>query len=313
MASEVPPVELYREVAFPRRSIYERIIDGEDVNIVQEFVESDAGWELHSVTNEGVTNYIRDLAKSGVLIDAASVRDYARSTLTEFPNPMPPAPPIFDVMFIEFVGYNEATIVESVHDEDGWHAYLTMISSLGHRDSGERPLIIEDACDFRLNEDGSVESFYLGCDLRGELENDPFERDRIPPAFRLKMIERANEFLLAMAFASCRNVRLVDRPDTRTRQQRRDDERKGRDLVTFKVLEIGGVTDVYDGPAAKNANPSKRSLHICRGHFSEYTKDKPLFGKYSGRFWIPAHTRGTMDKGRVIKDYRILPPVEANA
>ena len=45
--------------------------------------------------------------------------------------------------------------------------------------------------------------------------------------------------------------------------------------------------------------------HMCRGHFRTYTKESPLFGKYTGRFWIPQHVRGSGNQGTVIKDYEL--------
>lgn len=49
----------------------------------------------------------------------------------------------------------------------------------------------------------------------------------------------------------------------------------------------------------------KHRMHLCRGHFSTYTEDKPLFGKYVGRYWIPSHVRGSAELGVIDKDYRV--------
>lgn len=46
-------------------------------------------------------------------------------------------------------------------------------------------------------------------------------------------------------------------------------------------------------------------LHLCRGHLRTYTQERPLFGKLSGTFFIPAHVRGSIDNGAVVKDYRL--------
>lgn len=47
---------------------------------------------------------------------------------------------------------------------------------------------------------------------------------------------------------------------------------------------------------------------------STYSEDKPLFGRSGahGNFWIPAHVRGTTERGVVVKDYAVQPPVEEN-
>lgn len=47
---------------------------------------------------------------------------------------------------------------------------------------------------------------------------------------------------------------------------------------------------------------------FCRGHFSTYTEDRPLFGKVSGTFWVPSHVRGSAKQGVVVSDYNVKAP-----
>lgn len=53
-------------------------------------------------------------------------------------------------------------------------------------------------------------------------------------------------------------------------------------------------------------NGLKKALHICRGHFANYSPEHPLFGKYVGQFWKPSHVRGSIGSGAVVKDYKIV-------
>ena len=46
-------------------------------------------------------------------------------------------------------------------------------------------------------------------------------------------------------------------------------------------------------------------IHLARGHFKTYTKENPLFGKITGRFWWQPHVRGRNHEGVVMKDYKI--------
>ena len=46
-------------------------------------------------------------------------------------------------------------------------------------------------------------------------------------------------------------------------------------------------------------------IHLARGHFKTYTKEHPLFGKITGRFWWQPHVRGRNYEGIVMKDYEI--------
>jgi hypothetical protein len=49
----------------------------------------------------------------------------------------------------------------------------------------------------------------------------------------------------------------------------------------------------------------RRPLHWVRGHFKAYRPERPLFGKYHGRFWWQPALHGHETEGRVDKDYAI--------
>lgn len=46
-------------------------------------------------------------------------------------------------------------------------------------------------------------------------------------------------------------------------------------------------------------------LHLQRGHMKTYGPERPLFGKYAGRFWWAPHARGNKERGVVLKDYEV--------
>lgn len=114
----------------------------------------------------------------------------------------------------------------------------------------------------------------------------------------------------AISLAHCSNVGQVEQQGRyASRQERRLAERRGDPPPhKYYTLEIGGMTKHLNGEGNAKRDGLQRAMHICRGHFSTYTEDKPLFGKYSGRFWVPAHVRGSSDAGRIIKDYRVNAP-----
>lgn len=111
--------------------------------------------------------------------------------------------------------------------------------------------------------------------------------------------------LFAVQFANCRNVERIE--VLPMRQQRRAAERKGEPINSHYVLAIDANTQRKAYPKGDRVSMNKR-LHVCRGHFATYTEDAPLFGKLTGRFWVPAHVRGTTDHGVVGKDYAVLAP-----
>ncbi len=111
---------------------------------------------------------------------------------------------------------------------------------------------------------------------------------------------------LACAFMSCKNVAVVDEhPNLRHAYNP-----KGRHTIgtRWHILTIGGITKVLEDKGKSRSDGIKRALHICRGHFGNYTEGRGLFGKYHGKFWIPAHVRGNAAEGRIEKGYKVLAP-----
>lgn len=112
-------------------------------------------------------------------------------------------------------------------------------------------------------------------------------------------------WLQTYTLAACVNVELVD--PKRPRAQRRRLERTG---VTPQTLVIRPRSK---STRSRSAGPERATVgdtpqSFVRGHFAEYGdrygKGK-LFGRYEGRFWIPAHGRAGRD-GRTV-DYRVDP------
>lgn len=113
--------------------------------------------------------------------------------------------------------------------------------------------------------------------------------------------------LLTISFMNCRNVTRTETYPKR--HDVREAKRRGVPLPTkYYTLQIEPMRNALSGEGGMKANGFKKALHICRGHFSHYSEDKPLFGKYSGQFWIPSHVRGSAESGKVVKDYSVKAP-----
>lgn len=116
--------------------------------------------------------------------------------------------------------------------------------------------------------------------------------------------------LLALSFANCHNVAIVQEREHLNRAARRRGETPT--IETWHTLKIEGMKQTLR--AARNPDGSqatlKQALHICRGHFATYGTDGrgKLFGKYTGQVWKPMHTRGSADAGIRHKDYEIERP-----
>lgn len=105
--------------------------------------------------------------------------------------------------------------------------------------------------------------------------------------------------LYALNFLACKNVKqnIINQSSNRaTRRQYGVAFTEKYHVLTISKISKNSSCDVGYG--------LPKSLHICRGHFREY-KDKPLFGKYYGRFWVPSHTKGNPETGIITKDYKV--------
>lgn len=114
--------------------------------------------------------------------------------------------------------------------------------------------------------------------------------------------------LLAICFMNCKNV-TMESAETATRQQRRARARQGMPLLKHYVLEIDPMKMVLKSEGRAEDTGLKQALHICRGHFKDYT-ESGLFGKHHGVYWWHETLRGNTSKGVVVKDYDVLAPPE---
>jgi len=113
-----------------------------------------------------------------------------------------------------------------------------------------------------------------------------------------------NIAIIAFMFCHCKNVDLVERLPRRHEQ--RQATRKGEPILKYHEIVIDPNRTYANSETVKSSvNKPTRALHIARGHFATYSEEKPLFGKYAGTFWIPAHMRGNKEFGEVKSTYRV--------
>lgn len=115
---------------------------------------------------------------------------------------------------------------------------------------------------------------------------------------------------LALSFLHCKNVQTAEhRPNKKESSRHR--RIYGVPLTKHYTLEIDPMKKILRTEGQSDTLGLKRSLSICRGHFSEYGPEfgkGKLFGKLEGRFWIPQHVKGSAEYGTVEKDYTIKAP-----
>jgi len=77
-----------------------------------------------------------------------------------------------------------------------------------------------------------------------------------------------------------------------------------QEIFDYHVLNVV-VPSTKQGYREQSEPLSHVRVHLCRGHFKEYTQEHPLFGKLTGLYWWQPHVRGQNKEGIVMKDYAI--------
>ncbi len=103
-------------------------------------------------------------------------------------------------------------------------------------------------------------------------------------------------------FLEIKNIRVKSEKMPLTQKQiRQNNIRHGIEYKTIVVTKPGKQ---YIGKGRSDNPAHFMPLHLCRGHVREYGAEKPLFGKYTGRFFIHEHLRGNAEYGEIQKTYQ---------
>jgi hypothetical protein len=147
-----------------------------------------------------------------------------------------------------------------------------------------------------------------------------FRNGILPGAEHFLTGERAKEFkeslegsfVNTMALLSAtlmllntKNIVAIDNPPPAKLNKKRIKNGK-QPMFTYKTLRLqlpAQKRKKGSGPASATDNTTR--LHLCRGHFKNYTVENPLFGRLTGRYWWQPHARGDKTKGVVMKDYKV--------
>ena len=120
-------------------------------------------------------------------------------------------------------------------------------------------------------------------------------------------------FLMTMSFLQCKNVACLDSTESEGPSPKWC-RRQNVPELKYHTLQIDPNISARPraGERKTEGDRSGKALHICRGHFAHFVDDGVsigLFGRRQfGTFWIPAHTRGSLEHGSVVSTYNVKVP-----
>jgi hypothetical protein len=114
-----------------------------------------------------------------------------------------------------------------------------------------------------------------------------------------------NPLWMAVSFLHCKNVVTTKTDPCHLHGKKKASIQCAR--VHYKTLDIHPMREVLKREGASESTGLKYALHICRGHFRDYSQGRGLFGRHKGLYWFEPHFRGSSTYGEVVKDYMIHP------
>lgn len=147
--------------------------------------------------------------------------------------------------------------------------------------------------------------------IRGQIEQlaQVMPKNQAEDAVYRGVITEFHTAMLAISFLHCKNIALEEITPPRKEVHNKAQKRRGvkpYQPVPYKVLNIMPMKQVLRSEGRSGEVGTKRSLHICRGHFKHYENGRGLFGRYKGTFWFPQQVRGEKARGVTTKDYNIV-------
>lgn len=116
--------------------------------------------------------------------------------------------------------------------------------------------------------------------------------------------EALNIPFFTLCFLHCKNVsiRTIGYPESlNTRRIKR-----GRHpLLTYHILDIEPMKKTLSSVGSSKEKGIQHAMHICRGHFKDFSKGKGLFGKHKDIYWWESYVRGNIKNGISLKDYNV--------
>lgn len=113
--------------------------------------------------------------------------------------------------------------------------------------------------------------------------------------------------LLTFCFTHMKNV-TIQTAEVKPRLARAYERRHGIKPAKVRVITLDPAKEVLRKEGRIHEVGLRQALHLVRGHFAEYTEEKPLFGKHVGRFFRRPHAAGSAEFGVNLPSYIVKAP-----
>ena len=147
--------------------------------------------------------------------------------------------------------------------------------------------------------DGPHGATWVAVDAEGRVIGNPWIQawgDEASHEVMKNIMSWYNPAFLAISFMHCKNVAIIDHAVDKPLAKKWASKHGGLQPTKYKTLVIEPLKQVLRSEGRAEQHGLQKALHICRGHFADYTEGRGLFGKIHGKFWMPSTVRGTKGK-----------------
>lgn len=265
--------------------------------------------------NKGESTELDHLLNNAICVNAQDVCDYFYSNgkeewnpLIDFPSPRPP----FPLLWIE---WKLSPSLLKKEDQDSSHP----VTSGFLLETKENQVTLNL---WRLGIEGLsrvMVLFRYRFDKSGEIITELTPKGRtgielaaLAPEHEAFVSQHSQQLvtllavpLLTLSFMNCKNIEAVVERESPTKLNIKRQRAGKLPITKIYTLKIDGVRRLINNYSGGTNKGFKNALHLCRGHFKDFSHGRGLFGKLVGRYWWGSVLRGSEENGKVIKDYQV--------
>jgi hypothetical protein len=113
---------------------------------------------------------------------------------------------------------------------------------------------------------------------------------------------------VAQSLMLCKNVQIIEQPKPEAVIRKFRRKHGGVSPSKYREVVIKPMQEVVRKAGGFKKLGIEKAMHIVRGHFRDYSPERPLFGKTAGRFFFHSHVRGDSRLGVKPPAYEVRSP-----